>query len=487
MNSPLDPPDSPLDPPQQPATPGPSSAPQPDTPGRGPAVALTAIVLVAISTAVVFWAGLSLGSQTSGRSADERAAVEAFSETYRIITDQYIGTPAPEDLVEGAIVGMFDVLGDPNSRYMRSDEFDAALDDARGEFEGVGAVMATEDAFGAPCEPVGDDCGLRVIDVLAGAPAEAAGLLAGDVVTGVDGISLDGSTIDDSVRLIRGPRGSEVKLSLLRGSEPLELTITRDRVTSEDVHSAVLADGQIGYLAIDSFGVNAADHFRAALGEHLDAGLRRIIVDVRDDPGGFVDATVAISSQFLADGAVFWEEDATGRQTAVEVIEGGLAVDKDIEVVVLLNGGSASASEILAGALQDAGRARLVGERSFGKGTVQEWTELPGNNGGFRLSVAKWLTRDKSWVDGTGIQPDLQVAAGEERYRPSSSGADPLLDDQLQAAIALLLEGPLPSSSPGASPSAAPMSLVPAPGTPTLEATPSPASVPAPAAPSPAV
>ena len=195
MNSPLDPPDSPLDPPQQPATPGPSSAPQPDTPGRGPAVALTAIVLVAISTAVVFWAGLSLGSQTSGRSADERAAVEAFSETYRIITDQYIGTPAPEDLVEGAIVGMFDVLGDPNSRYMRSDEFDAALDDARGEFEGVGAVMATEDAFGAPCEPVGDDCGLRVIDVLAGAPAEAAGLLAGDVVTGVDGISLDGSTI----------------------------------------------------------------------------------------------------------------------------------------------------------------------------------------------------------------------------------------------------------------------------------------------------
>ncbi len=376
------------------------------------------MVLLAISAAVVFWAGLSLGSQTSGRSADERAAVEAFSETYRIITDQYIGTPAPEDLVEGAIIGMFDVLGDPNSRYMRSDEFDAALDDARGEFEGVGAVMATEDASGAPCEPVGDDCGLRVIDVLTDAPAEAAGLLAGDVVTGVDGVSLDGSTIDDSVRLIRGPRGSEVTLALLRDGQPLELTITRDRVASEDVHSAVLADGQVGYLAIDSFGVNAADRFAAALGEHLDAGLERIIVDVRDDPGGFVDATVAISSQFLGDGAVFWEEDATGRQTAVEVIEGGLAVDDDIEVVVLLNGGSASASEILAGALQDAGRAQLVGERSFGKGTVQEWTELPGNNGGFRLSVAKWLTRNKSWVDGTGIQPDVQVAAGEERYRP---------------------------------------------------------------------
>jgi carboxyl-terminal processing protease len=297
---------------------------------------------------------------------------------------------------------------------------------------------------------------LRVLEVLTGAPAEAAGLQAGDVVTGVDDAPLEGSTIDDSVRLIRGPRGSDVELTLQRGAETLELVITRDRVVSEDVRSAVLAEGQVGYLAIDSFGVHSAERFEAALGEHLDAGRRHLIVDVRDDPGGFVDATVAISSQFLADGAVFWQQDASGRQTAVEVIDGGLAVDPEIGVVVLMNAGSASASEILAGALRDAGRARLVGERSFGKGTVQEWTQLPGENGGFRLSVAQWLTRDKSPIDGSGLLPDVTVADTGERYRPGVAGADATRDAQLQAAIALLLGQPLPSGPPGGTPTASP-------------------------------
>lgn len=435
----------------QPTQPSPPSAPS----GGGPGIGLLAILLVAVSAAAVFWAGLSLGSQTTGRSAGERAALEAFSETYRIITDQYIGTPAPEDLLEGAIRGMFDVLDDPNSRYMRSDEFDAALDDARGEFEGIGAVMATQDDAGEPCEPIGDDCGLRVLEVLTGAPAGAAGLRAGDVVTGVDGEPLAGTTIDDAVGLIRGPRGSEVVLSLERDGQTLDLVITRDRVISEDVHAAVLADGKVGYLAIDSFGVRAADRFAAALQDHLDAGLQRLIVDVRDDPGGFVDATVEISSQFLEDGVVFWQEDATGGQTAVEVVDGGLAVDPDIEVVVLMNAGSASASEILAGALQDAGRARLVGERSFGKGTVQEWTQLPGENGGFRLSVARWLTRDKAPIDGAGLLPDVLVPSSGERYRPGVTDADPTRDRQLQAAIELLLDPPAQqteenvSASPG--------------------------------------
>jgi carboxyl-terminal processing protease len=445
----------------QPPLPQQPPPPPPDPAGGQPAFGWMAIVLVAISAAAVFWAGLSLGSQTTGRTADERAAVEAFSQTYRIITDQYIGTPAPEDLLEGAIKGMFDVLDDPNSRFMRPDEFDAALDDARGEFEGVGAVMATQDDTGEPCGPIGDDCGLRVLDVLIGAPAQAAGLQAGDVVTGVDGQPLDGRTIDDSVRLIRGPRDSEVTLTLQREGETLELVITRDTVISEDVHSAVLADGQVGYLAIDSFGVRAADRFASALREHLDAGLERLIVDVRDDPGGFVDATVEISSQFVDDGPIFWQQDASGRQTAVEAIDGGLAVDPDVEVVVLMNAGSASASEILAGALQDAGRARLVGERSFGKGTVQEWTELPGENGGFRLSVAQWLTRDKTPIDGTGLRPDVVVTGGGERYRPGIAGADPARDPQLQAAIELLLDAP--SAGPSTSPPAPASSALPAP------------------------
>jgi len=424
--------------------------------GGGPSIGLMTVVLVSISAAAIFWAGLSLGSGPTGRNAEERAAIEAFTETYQRIADDYIGTPLPAEVLGGAIEGMFEALKDPHSRYMSPDEYEAALDDARGEFEGIGAVMATEDEAGEACEPIDGSCQLRVIEVLLGAPAEEAGLLADDIVIGVDGTSLTGSTIEDAVMLIRGPRGSEVNLTLERDGEEQELAITRDTVISEDVHGMVLADGRVGYLSIDNFSANAADDFEAELKGHLDAGIDKLVIDVRDDPGGFVDATVEISSQFLASGAVFWEEDATGRRVAVDVIEGGLASDPAVDVIVLVNGGSASASEILGGALQDAGRAQLVGEQTFGKGTVQEWSGLPGENGGYRLSVAKWLTRDKTWIDGEGLTPDVPVEFTGQRYWAALGKADPEADGQLSTAVALLLGEPLPSPIPSLVPSPAP-------------------------------
>ncbi len=429
----------------------PPPAPDQDSPGTGrggSSAGLVAAVLLAVSAAVIFLAGLSLGDGPSGRNAEERAAIEAFTETYQRIADDYIGTPLPAELLEGAIEGMFDVLDDPHSRYMSPDEYGSALDDARGEFEGIGAVMSTEDTEGERCEPIDEVCRLLVVEVLAGAPAQSAGLAPDDIVTEVDGTALMGRTIDDSVLLIRGPRGSEVTLTLERNGEELQLVITRDTVVTEDVHSATLSDGRVGYIAIESFSAKSADDFEGALRSHLEGGIDKLIVDVRDDPGGFVDATVEISSQFLADGAVLWEEDAAGRQVSVDVSGGGLATDPSIEVVLLVNGGSASASEILGGALQDAGRARLVGEPTFGKGTVQEWSELPGDNGGYRLSVAKWLTRDKTWVEGVGLIPDVVVPDDEGRYWAGAAGGDPEADPQLQAAVALLLGGPLSSPSP---------------------------------------
>ena len=433
------------------ASPPPATGPDAPTPRQdGPSFALTAIVLVAMGAAAIFWAGMTLGGATSGRNADERAAIEAFTRTYQDIDDRFIGTPVPEEVLGGALEGMFDVLDDPYSAYMSPDEYDAALDDAMGEFEGIGAVMDTTDEMGERCEVIDDLCGLRVVQVLPGAPAEGAGLLAGDVVTGVDGELLEGSTIDDSITLIRGPRGSEVALTVDREGQQLEIPITRDTVVADDVRSATLADGRIGYISIDNFSGNAAEDFAADLQAHLDAGLEKLIIDVRDDPGGFVDATVEISSQFIEEGAVFWEEDADGTQVAIDVTGEGIATDPRLELVLLVNGGSASASEILGGALQDAGRAQLVGEPTFGKGTVQEWSELPGENGGYRLSIAKWLTRDKTWIHGEGLIPDVTVRLEGERYWAGDSAADPSLDEQVAAGVALLLGQPLPT--PAATP-----------------------------------
>ena len=438
--------------------PGPHPAqaqpPQPDRPSGGPGLGATVLVLLALGSAAIFWAGLSLGAGNAGRNAEERAAIEAFTETYQRIADDYIGTPVPEDVLQGALDGMFEVLDDPHSRYMPPDEYEAALGDALGEFEGIGAVMATEDDGGERCEPIGGTCRLRVLQVLAGAPAEEAGLRDGDVVIGVDGDGLDGTTIDDSVLRIRGPRGSEVTLTVVRAGAELELSITRDTVTADDVHSLRLADDRVGYIAVDNFSGSAADDFRNELEAHLDAGVDGLIVDVRDDPGGFVDATVEISSQLIEDGAVFWEEYADGEQVAVDVTGEGIGTAPDLEVVLLINGGSASASEILAGALQDSGRARLVGENTFGKGTVQEWSELPGENGGYRLSIAKWLTRDKRWIDGEGLTPDVAVELEGERYLAGLDDVDPSLDSQVQAAVELLTGQPLPTPEVRPEPSA---------------------------------
>lgn len=426
------------------ATPDPGGPPDRDS---GLSVGVGAMVLLAISAAVVFWAGLSLGGQAGGRDDRERVAIEAFTETYQRISDQYVGEADAGELLEGAICGMFETLDDPYSDCMGPDEFGSRFEDISGEFGGIGAVMNLERAAGAPCAVIGGDCDLRVQEVLEDTPSQRAGLSTGDRVRAVDGASLDGLTITDSVLLIRGPQGTAVTLTVERDGQEQDLIVRREIIVTNAVRSALLAAGRVGYLHLDSFSINAAADFEEALEELLDGGIEDLIVDVRDDPGGFVDAAVAITSLFLDEGAVFWEEDAARRQYPVEVIGGGRATDADLGVVVLVNEGTASASEILAGALQDAGRAQLVGRPTFGKGTVQEWTQLPGENGGFRLSVAKWLTRNKTWIDGTGLTPDIEVDVDGTRYEVADLDADPRADAQLDRALRLLLDEPVDTAA----------------------------------------
>jgi carboxyl-terminal processing protease len=402
------------------------------------------IVLVAIMTgSALFMSGYTMGRQTAaepGTPASDDAAFQPFWDTYHTINDRYAGGPIDQGtLVQGAIRGMIDALGDPYSEYLSSDEYRQSLQGISGQFEGIGAEIATKAADGSEgCTPLGTACHLVVTRPLEGSPAERAGLLAGDVVLSVDGASLDGLTVDGARDKIRGPKGTVVTLSIQRGTgAPLSFTITRDVVQSKEVDSKALAGGTVGYIAVDGFSDAAADEVVKALDAHLEAGRTKLILDLRGNPGGYVTAARKIASQFIGSGVVFWEQDSKGNQVATEALTDGVATDPALQVVALIDGGSASASEIVAGALQDAKRATLVGQQSFGKGTVQQWQELTGEGGAFKLTVARWLTPDKRWIHKVGLTPDVVVTLPD----PVPAGSDPTLDKALEL-LAAAAEGP---------------------------------------------
>jgi carboxyl-terminal processing protease len=390
-------------------------------------VAVSAIAL--LSGSALFLSGYSMGRQSAvepGTPGDEGMAFQPFWDTYHTIEDRYAGGPVDrEAVVQGAIRGMIDSLEDPYSAYLTSDQYRSSLQGISGEFEGIGAEIATQASDGTQgCSTLGPTCRLVIIAPIGGSPAEKAGLRPGDLVLATDGVSLDGLTVDGARERMRGPKDTTVELKIKRGDgDPFQLKVVRDIVQEREVESRALVDGRVGYLHLEGFSDRAAEDFARALKADIDAGRRMLIVDLRGNPGGYVTAARAVASQFIGSGTIFWEEDSTGGEIATDAIPGGYATDRSIRVVVLIDRGSASASEIVAAALHDSGRATLVGQRSFGKGTVQQWQELAGEGGAFRLTIAKWLTPDKHWIHNIGIEPDVTV----EVPATLGPGEDPVL------------------------------------------------------------
>jgi carboxyl-terminal processing protease len=390
-------------------------------------VAVSAIAL--LSGSALFLSGYSMGRQSAvepGTPGDEGMAFQPFWDTYHTIQDRYAGGPIDrEAVVQGAIRGMIDSLEDPYSAYLTSDQYRSSLQGISGEFEGIGADIATQSSDGTQgCSTLGPTCRLVIIAPIGGSPAEKAGLRPGDLVLATDGVPLDGLTVDGARERMRGPKDTTVELSIQRGhANPFQLKIVRDIIQEREVESRDLVDGRVGYLRLEGFSDRAAEDFATAVKAHVEAGRRMLIVDLRGNPGGYVTAARAVASQFIGSGPVFWEEDAHGADIETDAIPGGFATDPSIRVVVLIDRGSASASEIVAAALHDSGRATLVGQRSFGKGTVQQWQELAGEGGAFRLTIAKWLTPDKRWIHNIGIEPDIAV----EVPATLGPGEDPVL------------------------------------------------------------
>jgi carboxyl-terminal processing protease len=417
--------------------------------GLGPILGLAVVVVAVLAGGTLFMSGYLLGQHTAEQPGTPATAADAFQpfwDTYRTIEERYAGGSIDQQaLVRGAIKGMVDGLGDPYSTYLTPEQYQTGLQDLSGQFEGIGAEIGTRDSAGvtSTCSTLGPNCQLIVVSPIEGSPAEKAGLKAGDGILAVDGSALDGLTVDAARDRVRGPKDTTVVLTISRGGKaPFEVSITRGVIAQREVVDKVLAGGAIGYIRVTGFSDNSANQFHAALKADIAAGRKELILDLRGNPGGYVTAARSIASEFLSAGPLFWEETANGTQTETDASTDpsttGAATDPAIHLVVLIDGGSASASEIVAGALHDRGRATLVGQTTFGKGTVQQWIELP-KTGALKLTIAKWLTPNKTWIHHVGIVPDVVVTP------PATvpAGQDPILDK----AVELLQRGASPTPS----------------------------------------
>jgi carboxyl-terminal processing protease len=328
---------------------------------------------------------------------------DPFWEAWHLVQDHYVDRNMiqPERMTHGAIEGMLASLGDTgHTTFLTAQELKDLENNLKGELEGIGASMTFRER-----RPT-------VMQTLPGSPAREAGIQPGDVLVEVDGKAVQGLSLQRIVEMVRGPAGTVVHLRILRKGEssPRELDITRARVEIADVVWHQLPGQPIAHLAIHSFGNQADSQLRQALEEIRQRNLKGIVLDIRGNPGGLKDQAVAVTSEFLSGGNVFLEQDARGHRVAIPVKEGGVA--QDIPVCVLIDEGTASSSEILAGALQDHQRAPLVGSRTFGTGTVLGSFPLS-DGSAVLLAVSEWFTPSGRQIWHQGITPDVEVALPE--------------------------------------------------------------------------
>ena len=371
---------------------------------------------------MVFIAGFALGSQNAITEAQASISApsevedsfEPFWQVFNLIRADYIDDVDVSVLVDGAITGMVDALEDQYSGYMDPSVYDLLNSDLEGEIEGIGVVIHTKEETGE----------IEVVGVLDSAPAKTAGIMPGDVFVAVDGEDVIGINQTELAVLVRGPQGSTVTITMRRGEELIDFTLTRERIIIPNVETEML-DGDIGYIKLNQFTSEARPELDAAFASLNVNELDGLVIDFRDNPGGLLSSAIDIASAFIEDGTVVVEDFGDGRTQTFEA--NGSYAGIDVPIVLLVNEASASASELVAGALQDVGAATIIGETTLGKGTVQTWHELV-NGGGVRLTIARWLTPSGRWIHEQGVTPDIVVEWTPESF-------DETVDPQLDAAL----------------------------------------------------
>lgn len=344
---------------------------------------------------------------------------DPFWQSWDLVHDLYIDQPVDDELMmQGAIRGMMDSLGDQHSSYMDPDQFRQSNMEIDGEYEGIGAWVDTTGEY------------LTIVSPMPGSPAEKAGLEPGDQIIAIDGedmTGIDGSLV---IRKVLGPAGTSLTLTIFREGEPepFDVTLERARIVLPIVEYEML-DGNLAYIRLFSFSENATQELQTAINDLMEQQPDGMIFDLRNNPGGVRDVAVEIASQFVGDGVIMYQEYGDGSRDTFDAVEGGLATD--IPLVVLINEGSASGSEIVAGAIQDYDRGTVVGMVSFGKGSVQNWVPLDNEQGLVRVTVARWLTPNGRTIHELGVEPDIIIELSEEDFLND-------LDPQLAKAIEIL-------------------------------------------------
>jgi carboxyl-terminal processing protease len=320
--------------------------------------------------------------------------------------------------IYGMIEGLAASLGDPYTYFMPPQEATQFASDMSGLFEGVGMEVAVKDQV------------LTVVTPLKGTPAERAGIKSGDRILKIDDVSTEGMEVDAAIKKIRGPKGSQVALLVAREgwAEPKEIKVTREVINVPIVNSTLRPDG-VFVISVATFTSNSPDLFRSALREFVVSGSNKLVIDLRGNPGGYLDAAVQMASWFMPAGKVIVTEDYAGH--AENIVHRSMGYDifgDDVKVVILQNKGSASASEIFAGAMRQNTGAKLVGTNSFGKGSVQELIDITDDTS-LKITVARWLEPNGVHIPLTGIEPDYRVEFTEE---DAKAGRDPQLDKALE-------------------------------------------------------
>lgn len=372
------------------------------------------IILVAF---VAFELGVSKGQLGCKVCPPEDVDFSLFWEAYHDIKDTFVkeGLPNDQSMLYGAIKGMTASLKDPYTAFFSPEETKTFLEDVNGNFEGVGMKIGIKDDQ------------LQVVAPLEGTPAKKAGFMAGDKIVSINGTSTTDLTVEQAVKLIRGPKGTDVVLTVYRSGwkEAKDITVTRGVIKVPSLKWE-LKDGNIAYIQLYQFSKSANIDFKKAAYEIINSGADRIILDLRNNPGGYLSVAKDISGWFLDKGDVVVIEKFRGGEEQISKAQGNSLLKK-YKLVILINQGSASASEILSGALRDNNGTLLIGTKSFGKGCVQQLEDLTGGST-LKVTIAEWLTPNRNFITNIGLEPDVKVDYTEEDYLNNQ-------DPQLQKAI----------------------------------------------------